>query len=38
MRIYEGKTNLQDMKFCNKILPDNLKGRARLEYKGVDGR
>jgi len=37
MRIYEGKTDLEDTKFCNKILPDNWKGRARLEDKGVDG-
>jgi hypothetical protein len=38
MRIYEEKANLHDMKFCNKVLSDSLKGRARLEKRGVCGR
>jgi hypothetical protein len=38
LRIYEEKTYLHDMKFCNNILPDNLKGRAHLEGTGVDER
>jgi len=30
-----GETNLQDMKFCDKVWPDNLNGRARLDGRGI---
>jgi hypothetical protein len=38
LRIYEENTYLHDMKFCNNILPDNLRGRTHLEDTGVDER
>jgi hypothetical protein len=35
---YEETTALHEVKLCNKSLPDNLKGRVRLEDIGVDDR